>query len=103
MGIPCLRLNGGPEFPHTDAFSFQVLNDHQAEANGLWDAVIHNGGKASACGWCEDRWGLSWQITPRTPTASMSDHDPPAAQCVLQAMMEKTKIDIAAVEAARRG
>lgn len=103
MGIPCLGLNGGPGYPHTQAFSFQVLTDDQAETDRLWDAIVHNGGQASACGWCKDRWGLSWQITPRALIAAISDPDPPAAQRAFKAMMEMTKIDIAAVEAARRG
>ena len=103
MGIPCLGLNGGPAFQHDEAFSFQVATDDQAETDRLWNAIIGNGGQASACGWCKDRWGLSWQITPRALTAAITDPDPAAAKRAFDAMMEMTKIDIAAIEAARRG
>jgi 2-polyprenyl-6-hydroxyphenyl methylase/3-demethylubiquinone-9 3-methyltransferase len=103
LGIPCLGLNGGPMFPHTEAFSFQVATDDQAETDRLWDAIIGHGGQASACGWCKDKWGLNWQITPRALTAAITDPDPAAAQRAFEAMMSMTKIDIAAVEAARRG
>ena len=103
MGIPCLGLNGGPAFKHSEAFSFQVATDDQAETDRLWNAIIGNGGQASACGWCKDKWGLSWQITPRALTAAITDPDPAAAKRAFEAMMEMTKIDIAAVEAARRG
>jgi len=103
MGIPCLGLNGGPAFKHTEAFSFQVATDDQAETDRLWNAIIANGGQASACGWCKDKWGLSWQITPRALTAAITDPDPVAAKRAFDAMMEMTKIDIAAIEAARRG
>ena len=103
LGIPCLGLNGGPAFKHSEAFSFQVATDDQAETDRLWDAIISNGGQASACGWCKDRWGLSWQITPRALTEAIADPDPAAARRAFVAMMEMTKIDIAAIEAARRG
>ena len=103
MGIPCLGLNGGPGVPHTDAFSFQVATDDQAETDRLWNAIIDNGGQASACGWCKDKWGLSWQITPRALSAAITDPDPAAAKRAFDAMMEMTKIDIATIEAARRG
>ena len=103
MGIPCLGLNGGPAFPHTEAFSFQVATDDQAETDRLWNAIIDNGGQPSACGWCKDRWGLSWQITPRALTAAVTDSDPAAAKRAFDATMGMTKIDIAAIEAARRG
>lgn len=103
MGIPCLGLNGGPVFKQTEAFSFQVATDDQAETDRLWHAIIGNGGQASACGWCKDRWGLSWQITPRALTAAITDPDPAAAQRAFAAMMTMGKIDIAAIEAARRG
>ncbi len=76
MGIPCLGLNGGPAFPHNEAFSFQVATDDQAETDRLWDAIIGNGGQASACGWCKDKWGLSWQITPRVLTEAVTDPGP---------------------------
>jgi len=102
-GIPCLGLNGGPGSPHTQAFSFQVATDDQAETDRLWNAIIDNGGQASACGWCTDRWGLSWQITPRVLMEAITDPDPAAAQRAFVAMMEMGKIDIAAIEAARRG
>lgn len=103
MGIPCLGLNGGPRFPHTEAFSFQVATDDQAETDRLWHAIVDNGGQPSACGWCKDRWGLSWQITPRALTAAIADPDPAAARRAYEAMMGMTRIDIAAIEAARRG
>lgn len=103
MGIPCLGLNGGPMFKHTEAFSFQVATDDQAETDRLWHAIIDNGGQASACGWCKDKWGLSWQITPRLLMAAIADPDRAAARRAFEAMMQMTKIDIAAIEAARRG
>ena len=103
MGIPCLGLNGGPAFTHDEAFSFQVATDDQEETDRLWDAIIGHGGQASACGWCKDRWGLSWQITPRALTAAITDPDRAAAKRAFDAMMQMTKIDIAAIEAARRG
>ena len=103
MGIPCLGLNGGPAFRHSEAFSFQVATDDQAETDRLWDAIVGNGGQASACGWCKDRWGLSWQITPRALTAAVTDPDRAAARRAFDAMMQMGKIDIAAIEAARRG
>ncbi|MDO1528557.1 VOC family protein [Fulvimonas sp. R45] len=103
MGIPCLGLNGGPGVPHTDAFSFQVATDDQAETDRLWNAIIDHGGQPSACGWCRDKWGLSWQITPRALTAAVTDPDPAAAKRAFDAMMGMTRIDIAAIEAARRG
>lgn len=103
MGIPCLGLNGGPTFKHTEAFSFQVATDSQEETDRLWHAIIDNGGEPSACGWCKDKWGLSWQITPRALIAAISHPDPLAAKRAFQAMMEMTKIDIAAIEVALRG
>ncbi|MDH5829196.1 VOC family protein [Luteimonas sp. M1R5S18] len=103
MGIPCLGLNGGPTFRHSEAFSFQVATDDQAETDRLWDAIVGNGGEESACGWCKDRWGLSWQITPRVLTAAMTGSDHAAAARVFAAMMQMRKIDVAAIEAARRG
>jgi predicted 3-demethylubiquinone-9 3-methyltransferase (glyoxalase superfamily) len=102
-GIPCLALNGGKEFHHSEAFSFQIATDDQAETDRLWQAVIDNKGQASACGWCKDRWGLSWQITPRALTEALADPDPAVAQRVFSSMMTMGKIDIAAIEAARRG
>ena len=103
MGIPCLGLNGGPVFKHNEAFSFQVATDDQAETDRLWDAIVGNGGEESACGWCRVKWGLSWQITPRALTAAISDPDPAAARRAFEAMMGMRRIDIAAIEAARRG
>jgi len=103
LGVPCLGLNGGPAFRHTEAFSFQVATDDQAETDRLWNAIIDNGGQASDCGWCKDRWGLSWQITPRALTEALADPDPAAARRVFEAMMQMGKIDIATIEAAKRG
>ena len=102
-GIPCLGLNGGPMFKHSEAFSFQIATDDQAETDRLWNAIVDNGGQESACGWCKDKWGLSWQITPRALTAAISDPDPNAAKRAFDAMMTMRKIDIAAIEQARRG
>jgi len=103
MGIPCLGLNGGPAFKPTEAFSFQVATDDQAETDRLWNALIENGGQPSACGWCKDKWGLSWQITPRVLTEGIASPDPAVAKRVFEAMMEMGKIDVARIEAARRG
>ena len=103
MGIPCLGLNGGPGTPHTNAFSFQVATDAQAETDRLWDAIIGHGGQPNVCGWCQDKWGLSWQITPRVLIDAISDPDQAAARRAFEAMMGMGKIDIAGIEAARRG
>ena len=103
MGIPCLGLNGGPGIQHNEAFSFQVATDDQAETDRLWNAIIDNGGQASECGWCKDKWGLSWQISPRALTDAVTGPDRAAAKRVFEAMMQMSKIDIAAIEAARRG
>jgi len=103
LGIPCIGLNGGPEFPQSEAFSFQVITDDQAETNRYWNAIVGNGGQESQCGWCKDRWGLSWQITPRQLVEGMADPDPAASKRVFEAMMQMKKIDIAAIEAARKG
>jgi len=103
LGIPCLGLNGGPAFKHNEAFSFQVATADQAETDRYWHAIVGNGGEESACGWCKDKWGLSWQITPVALTEAITDPDPAAAKRAFDAMMEMTKIDIAAIEAARRG
>ena len=103
MGIPCLGLNGGPTFKHSEAFSFQVATDDQAETDRLWDAIISHGGEASACGWCRDKWGLSWQITPRVLIDAIVNPDRAAAKRAFEAMMEMGKIDIARIEAALRG
>jgi 2-polyprenyl-6-hydroxyphenyl methylase/3-demethylubiquinone-9 3-methyltransferase len=103
MGIPCLGLNGGPAFQHSEAFSFQVATDDQAETDRLWAAIIDSGGQASDCGWCKDKWGLSWQITPRALMQALADPDRTAAKRAFAAMMQMSKIDIAGIEAARRG
>ena len=102
-GIPCIGLNGGPQFRHSEAFSFQIATDDQAETDRLWDAIVGNGGQESACGWCRDRWGISWQITPRALMAAISDPDRAAARRAFDAMMTMKKIDIAAIDAARSG
>jgi predicted 3-demethylubiquinone-9 3-methyltransferase (glyoxalase superfamily) len=102
-GIPCLGLNGGPAFNHNEAFSFQIATDDQAETDRLWNAIVGNGGQESACGWCKDRWGVSWQITPRALMAAITDPDRAAAKRAFDAMMTMGKIDIAVIEAARRG
>lgn len=103
LGIPCLGLNGGPAFTHSEAFSFQIATDDQAETDRLWSAIVGNGGQESACGWCKDRWGLSWQITPRVLTQAINDPDRVAAKRAFNAMMGMRKIDVAAIEAAWRG
>jgi 2-polyprenyl-6-hydroxyphenyl methylase/3-demethylubiquinone-9 3-methyltransferase len=103
MGVPCLGLNGGPAFKHNEAFSFQVATTDQAETDRYWNAIVGNGGQESACGWCKDKWGLSWQITPVALTQAITDRDPAAAKRAFDAMMEMKKIDIAAIEAALRG
>ena len=102
-GIPCIGLNGGPQFKHSEAFSFQIATDDQAETDRLWNAIVGNGGQESECGWCKDKWGLSWQITPRALMDAIADPDPAAAKRAFDAMMTMRKIDIAAIEAARRG
>src|SRR5687767_6568604 len=102
-GIPCVGLNGGPEFKHNESFSFMIATDDQAETDRLWNAIVGNGGQESACGWCKDKWGVSWQITPRVLLAAVSDPDRAAAKRAFDAMMTMQKIDIAAIEAARQG
>ena len=102
IGIACVGLNGGPEFKHNKAFSFQIATDDQTETDRFWDAIVGNGGKESQCGWCKDKWGVSWQITPRALIAALSDPDPEAAKRAFAAMMPMKKIDIAAIEAALR-
>ncbi len=102
-GIPCIGLNGGPAFTHSEAFSFQIATDDQAETDRLWEAIISNGGQASACGWCKDRWGLNWQITPRVLTQALAHPDKAVGRRAFEAMMSMTKIDVAAIEAAVRG
>ena len=102
-GIPCVGLNGGPAFKQTEAFSFQIATDDQAETDRLWNAIVGNGGQESECGWCKDKWGVSWQITPRALLDAVTDPDPKAAKRAFDAMMTMQKIDIAKIEAARRG
>ncbi|MXO76045.1 VOC family protein [Altererythrobacter aerius] len=101
-GIPCIGLNGGPQFPQTEAFSFQIMTEDQAETDRYWDAIVGNGGAESACGWCKDKWGLNWQITPRTLTEAMAAGGDEARRA-FEAMMTMHKIDVAAIDAARRG
>jgi 2-polyprenyl-6-hydroxyphenyl methylase/3-demethylubiquinone-9 3-methyltransferase len=103
MGIQCIGLNGGPAFKHTEAFSFQVATEDQAETDRYWNAIVGNGGQESQCGWCKDKWGLSWQITPVVLTKAFTDSDPTVAKRAFEAMMTMKKIDVAAIEAARKG
>jgi 2-polyprenyl-6-hydroxyphenyl methylase/3-demethylubiquinone-9 3-methyltransferase len=101
--IPCLGLNGGPGVQHSQAFSFQIATDDQEETDRLWNAIVGNGGQENVCGWCQDKWGLSWQITPRVLSEAITDPDPAVAKRAFEAMMKMGKIDVAAIEAARRG
>ena len=103
MGIPCLGLNGGPAFKHCEAFSFQIATEDQAETDRYWNAIVGNGGQESQCGWCKDKWGISWQITPRLLAEAVAGGDPAAAKRAFAAMMGMRKIDVAAIEAALRG
>lgn len=103
MGIPCLGLNGGPAFKQSEAFSFQVATEDQAETDHYWNAIVGNGGQESQCGWCKDKWGVSWQITPIALTKAYTSPDRAAAKRAFDAMMRMTKIDIALIEAAVRG
>ena len=102
-GIPCVGLNGGPAFTHNESFSFQIATDDQAETDRLWNAIVDNGGEESACGWCKDKWGVSWQISPRSLLDAISDPDYAAAKRAYEAMMGMKKIDVAAIKAAPRG
>jgi predicted 3-demethylubiquinone-9 3-methyltransferase (glyoxalase superfamily) len=102
MGIPCIGLNGRPEFKHNEAFSFQVATNDQAETDRYWNAIVGNGGQESMCGWCKDKWGVSWQITPLVLTKATMGSDPAVATRAFEAMMKMKKIDIAAIEAACR-
>ncbi|MEY2953680.1 MAG: hypothetical protein RLZZ401_1767 [Pseudomonadota bacterium] len=102
-GIPCIAMNGGPGVSHSMAFSFQIATDTQEETDRLWNAIVGNSGEASACGWCKDKWGLSWQITPRVLRDATMGPDRAAARRAFEAMMQMGKIDIAAIEAAVRG
>jgi predicted 3-demethylubiquinone-9 3-methyltransferase (glyoxalase superfamily) len=101
VGIPCIGLNGGPTFPHTEAFSFQIQTEDQAETDRYWNAIVGNGGKESECGWCKDKWGLNWQITPRTLNEAMAAGGAEAKRA-FEAMMTMRKIDVAKIDAARR-
>lgn len=102
LGIPCIGINGGPAFKHSEAFSFQVATDTQEETDRYWNAIIRHGGMSSFCGWCKDRWGISWQITPRVLSEAMAAGGKTAKRA-FEAMMEMDKIDIAAIKAAIRG
>ena len=101
-GIPCLGLNGGPVIKHNGSVSFQIATDDQEETDRYWNAIVRDGGEASACGWCRDRWGISWQITPRVLTDALAAGGDEAKRA-FAAMMGMTKIEVAAIEAARRG
>lgn len=101
-GIPCVGVNGGPSFERTQAFSFQIATDNQEETDRYWNAIVSNGGKESMCGWCQDRWGISWQITPRTLMEALA-HGGDEAKRAFDAMMKMKKIDVAAIDAARKG
>lgn len=101
LGIPCVGLNGGPMFKHSEAFSFQIITEDQAETDRYWNAIVGNGGEESQCGWCKDKWGLSWQIIPRVLIESVASPDKALAKRVFDAMMEMQKIDVAAIEGAR--
>lgn len=102
LGIPCMGLNGGPMFKHTEAFSFQIATEDQAETDRYWNAIVGHGGAESDCGWCKDKWGLSWQITPRVLTDALAKGGD-VAQRAFEAMMKMQKIDVAKIEAAVRG
>ena len=103
LGIPCIGINGGPAFRHSEAFSFQVATADQEETDRYWNAIVGNGGEESQCGWCRDKWGISWQITPIVLSEAVTDPDPEVARRAFEAMLTMKKIDVAAIEAARRG
>lgn len=103
LGIPCVGLNGGSAFKQSEAFSFQILTEDQAETDRYWNAIVSNGGQESQCGWCKDKWGVSWQITPRALIEAVTSSDKAAAKRAFEAMMPMQKIDIAKIEAAFRG
>ena len=103
FGMPCMGLNGGPAFKHSEAFSFQVATDDQEETDRYWNAIVGNGGQESECGWCKDKWGLSWQITPRVLTEAFNSPDRAVAKRAFDAMMTMRKINVATIEAAVRG
>jgi predicted 3-demethylubiquinone-9 3-methyltransferase (glyoxalase superfamily) len=102
VGVPCIGINGGPMFKHNEAFSFQIATDDQQETDRYWSAIVGNGGQESACGWCKDKWGVSWQITPSVLTEALAAGGDEAKRA-FEAMMQMNKIDVAAIEAARRG
>ena len=102
LGIPCIGLNGGTAFPQSEAFSFQIATDDQAETDRYWNAIVGNGGRESVCGWCKDKWGVNWQIMPRALIEAMNAGGDEAKRA-FDAMMDMAKIDVAAIEAARRG
>lgn len=102
VGIPCIGINGGPAFTHSEAFSFQIATDSQEETDAYWNAIVGNGGEESMCGWCKDRWGISWQITPRVLSEAMAAGGDEAKRA-FEAMMTMKKVDVAAIAAARRG
>lgn len=103
LGVACLGINGGSAFKHSEAFSFQVATENQEETDRYWNAIVGNGGQESECGWCKDKWGISWQITPVALTRAYTSLDRAAAKRAFEAMMAMRKIDIAAIEAAFRG
>src|SRR5580658_4755843 len=103
LGFPCIGINGGPAIQHNEAFSFQVATTDQAETDRYWEAIVNNGGTESQCGWCKDRWGISWQITPIALTEGLADSDPATRRRVFDAMMKMKKLDVAAIVAARKG
>jgi predicted 3-demethylubiquinone-9 3-methyltransferase (glyoxalase superfamily) len=103
LGIPCVGLNGGPGVEHNNAFSFQVSTEDQVETDRYWNAIVGNGGRESECSWCQDKWGVSWQIAPRVLMEGITDPDPAVSKRVFEAMMQMKKIDVAKIEAARRG
>ncbi|CAM4339211.1 VOC family protein [Acinetobacter pragensis] len=103
LGVACIGLNGGPEFKHSEAFSFQVATEDQAETDRYWNAIVGHGGQESECGWCKDKWGISWQITPVALTKAFTSADRAAAKRAFDAMMSMKKIDVAVIEAAFRG
>lgn len=102
LGISCIGVNGGSYFKHSEAFSFQVATENQQETDAYWNAIVNNSGEESMCGWCKDKWGISWQITPKTLTEAMANGGDEAKRA-FGAMMEMKKIDVAAIESARRG
>lgn len=103
MGVPCIGLNGGKAFSHSEAFSFQVATDSQEETDRYWNAIVGNGGSESVCGWCKDKWGLSWQISPRILTDAVASADRAVAKRAFEAMLQMGRIDIAAIEKAIKG